>query len=122
MTAQAKKFLLILLCVLATGAFGYYISLPHGYAHTMGEYTIYTTKTIHRGLCAITVVEDSKGSRIAKLQICEDEIESISEEGDYTIIMSSRGGIYKKNINTGEEFTEDPLQGFSGMTIVESIF
>jgi hypothetical protein len=88
-----------------------------GYVRDVSEN--YTVRTIaFNGLCATERVSRKNGAHIVTLQVCEDNIESISESDESIIITTSTGRIYNKNKTTGEEVITN-ARAFGGLSIVK---
>lgn len=90
----------------AVAAFLYVtFSIPTGgETYGNGAYRAVHTGSTFNGLCGeYTIVDTQKNKKIAKINLCEDNIKSIEKVGDNLEIVSDRKNpFYIKNLVTGE--------------------
>lgn len=98
----------------------YIIFKPDGHMRTLDGYSIESVPA-HTPLCGVDKIQNSQGKHIVTLQICEDNIESVSESDEFITITTNTGSVYKKNKTTGEE-TISNAGGFGGISIVKFSF
>ena len=83
------------------------------FSKQIGDYTIQTRN--NNGLCGDDRVIDSTGNPLVTLRMCEDNVDAISNDGEWLIITSTTGRFYKRNLTTGEEILSNkPTHGFGG--------
>lgn len=83
---------------------------------SFGEYKVQSTS--NTGFCGNDEVLDGNNKHIVTLRLCEDNICTIEKKGDWVVISTTAGRIFKKNVLTGEEIL-NAEGGVGGMSVAK---